>query len=144
MVWILHANLESKISAPRAGHLFCAVEEQRACGQEDRPIETERETTSVSKKTIFATDTRNAVNLKCAIQHLADGVGRQLRQEGFAGTTIKLQWNDFTTLTRQVTPTLATNHDHDIYAAAIELFERTWIVNKTVRLIKSARNLFQS
>ena len=39
---------------------------------------------------------------------------------------IKLRWADFTTLTRQVTLEQPTNLDDDIYAAALQLFEKTW------------------
>lgn len=110
---------------------------QRARGLDERPVESDGETKSVSKETTFVKDIRDAVTLKRTLRHLADGVGRQLRQEGLSGTTvrIKLRWADFTTLTRQITLPQTTSHDEEIFEAATELFNKTWIAGRPVRLI---------
>jgi len=97
-------------------------------GIDTRLVETESETKSVSKETTFTEDLRDAEILKRTLRGLSDGVGRQLRKNGLSGTTvkIKLRWSDFTTLTRQITLPHPTQHDNEIYEAALELFSRTW------------------
>jgi DNA polymerase-4 len=110
---------------------------QRARGIDDGAVEPVSETKSVSKETTFTRDVRDSEMLKRTLRQLSDGVGRQLRKEGLSGKTvkIKLRWADFTTLTRQITLHAPTQHDDKIYAAALELFEKTWIKNKPVRLL---------
>jgi DNA polymerase-4 len=48
---------------------------------------------------------------------------------------IKLRWSDFTTLTRQVSFTQPIDQDDEIFAAALDLFNKTWIRGRHVRLI---------
>jgi len=110
---------------------------QRARGMDDSPVTPESETKSVSKETTFSRDVRDAETLKRTLRSLSDGVGRRLRKDGLSGTTVKLKlrWVDFTTLTRQLTLRAPTQHDDEIYAAALELFEKTWTAGKPVRLI---------
>ena len=110
---------------------------QRAKGIDTRPVESEGETKSVSKETTFNVDLREAETLKRTLRSLSDGVGRQLRKNGLSGTTvkIKLRWSDFTTLTRQVTLPHPTQHDHEIYEAALELFMKAWTQGRAVRLL---------
>lgn len=110
---------------------------QRARGIDDGAVQPVSETKSVSKETTFTRDERDADILKRTLRQLSDGVGRQLRKDGLSGKTvkIKLRWADFTTLTRQITLHAPTQHDDKIYAAALELFEKTWIKNRPVRLL---------
>ncbi len=110
---------------------------QHARGIDERPVETESETKSVSKETTFNKDERDAETLRRTLRALCDGVGRRLRRDGLSGTTIKLKlrWSDFTTLTRQVTLPGPTQHDNEIYAAALGLLEKTWTNGRPVRLI---------
>jgi len=110
---------------------------QRARGQDDRPVETERETKSISKETTFSRDVADGAALRATLRELADGVGWQVRQEELAGRTItlKLRWTDFTTLTRQVTLRDPTDQDDAIFAAARALFDQTWPPGRAVRLI---------
>jgi DNA polymerase IV len=110
---------------------------QRAQGLDDRSVETETETKSISKETTFARDVRDGIVLKRHLRQLAEAVGRRLRQEGLQITTIKLKlrWSDFTTITRQTTLLQATDHDVDIVQAADELFDRVWMNGQAVRLI---------
>jgi len=109
----------------------------RARGIDDRPLETSRETKSISQETTFARDIRDEHTLKRTLMRLSEGVGRRLRREGLAGTTvkIKLRWEDFTTLTRQVTLPQPSNLDHEIYAAALDLFNSNWPPGRPVRLL---------
>ncbi len=110
---------------------------RQARGEDDREVETAHETHSISQETTFDRDVRDLTALKRTLRHLTDGVGRSVRKEGLAGTTvkIKLRWSDFTTLTRQVTLPSPTDQDDELYAAAEKLFLQHWPPGKPVRLI---------
>ena len=110
---------------------------QRAQGLDFRPVQAEGEAKSISKEVTFAQDVADEAELKLTLRRLADGVGRQARKSGLAGVTVKLKlrWVDFSTLSRQVTLDAATDLDGEIYQAAHELFEQTWLPGRPVRLI---------
>ncbi len=110
---------------------------RRAQGMDHRPVLTEYEAKSISKEVTFPRDVADEAELKLTLRRLADGVGRQARLAGLAGTTIKLKlrWSDFTTLSRQLTLDQPTDRDRQLYDSAAELFEQTWIVGAPVRLI---------
>jgi len=110
---------------------------RRAQGIDERPIVTERETKSVSKETTFSRDERDPAVLIKTLRKLADQVGARLRDKELSGRTvvIKLRWSDFTTITRQSTLSEPTNHDDDIYAAALTLLEQYWPRGRPVRLL---------
>ncbi len=110
---------------------------RHARGIDDRPVEPERETKSISKEITFSRDVTDGVLLERTLRQLADGVGRQARKSKLSGTTVKLKlrWFDFTTLTRQITLDHPVDEDDAIFEAARELFRRFWPVGKPVRLI---------
>ncbi len=98
---------------------------------------TEHETKSISQEVTFAKDVTDGPSLHETLRRQSEQVGYHLRRKGLSGTTVKLKlrWADFTTLTRQVTLEQPTNLDDDIYAAALQLFEKHWPPGKRVRLI---------
>lgn len=110
---------------------------QRARGIDDRALETSHETKSISQETTFSKDISNADALVRTLRNLSEGVGRRLRKENLCGTTvkIKLRWQDFTTLTRQVTLSQPTDQDVEIFEAALKLFEANWRKGQPLRLI---------
>lgn len=110
---------------------------RRARGLDDRPVVTEYEAKSLSRETTFAQDVTDGAALRRTLRHLAESVGRRLRRAQVRGTTVKLKlrWDDFTTLTRQVTLPEPTDQDNAIYTAAQQLFEQAWPKGKPVRLI---------
>lgn len=110
---------------------------RRAQGIDFRPVLTEHEAKSISKEVTFAADIAEEAELKLTLRRLSDGVGRQARKAGLAGTTIKLKlrWTDFTTLSRQATLDNPTDLDSEIYRSAAQLFDHVWVKGKPVRLI---------
>jgi len=118
----------------------------RAKGLDNRSVETEQEAKSISQETTFSKDVTDQVALHRTLRQQAEGVGRRLRQHKLSGTTvkIKIRWADFTTLTRQVTLNRPTNLDNEIFAAALELFEKTWPAGKRVRLLGVGVSGFES
>ncbi len=109
---------------------------QRARGEDARPVSVEHEAKSVSHETTFERDVIDRELLCRTLRHLAEGVGRRLRQAGLQGNTIRLKvrWADFTTITRQVSLERPTNLDVEISEAVNALFDKTWSGNP-VRLI---------
>ncbi len=119
---------------------------RRACGVDERPVETEHEVKSISSETTFSRDERDAAVLARVLRQLSDDVGRRVRRAGLSGTTIKikLRWEDFTTLTRQTTLDHTTDQDDEIYVAAMVLFEQYWPARTPVRLIGVGLSGFQT
>lgn len=119
---------------------------RRARGIDDRPVETERETKSISSETTFVHDVRDEALLKRTLRQLCEDVGRRVRKADLHGKTvfIKLRWSDFTTLTRQVTLAQPVNSDEAIYAAAVALFDKVWARRRLVRLIGVGLSGFDS
>jgi DNA polymerase IV len=109
----------------------------RARGIDSRPIVTHRDAKSISKETTFAHDVGDGAALRQELAALSQGVGRQLREEGLCGSTVKLKlrWPDFTTLTRQATLRQPTDRDEAICALSIGLFEAVWGSGRPVRLL---------
>jgi DNA polymerase-4 len=111
--------------------------EKSARGINDSPIHTSHELKSVSNETTFAKDISDVQTLYETLHWLAESVGRRLRKHDLKGNTIKLKlrWHDFTTLTRQATLPAPTSDDREIYSAVKELFNKTWVKGKPVRLL---------
>jgi DNA polymerase-4 len=110
---------------------------RHAKGQDERPVVTERAAKSISQETTFARDLRDDKTLEATLKELSAQVGKNLRHEHLAGTTIKLKirWPDFTTLTRQITIPSPTDQDDEIYETALGLLRRIRETGQYVRLI---------
>ena len=110
---------------------------RHARGIDDRPITTERETKSISQEITFSRDVRDEKTLQKTLKEQSAEVGKQLRKNNLAGTTVKLKirWHDFTTLTRQITLSTPTNLDEEIGDAALNLLRAARKSNEAVRLI---------
>ena len=110
---------------------------RHAKGIDNRPIETERETKSISQEITFSRDVRDDKVLEKTLQEQSKEVARQLRKNELAGSTIKLKirWPDFTTLTRQTTLSHRTDQEEEIAKAALDLMKSVRKPNQAVRLI---------
>jgi DNA polymerase-4 len=75
--------------------------------------------------------------LESTLKELSVQVGKNLRHEALAGTTVKLKlrWPDFTTLTRQTTLPAPTDLEDEIYQTALGLLHRVREKGQFVRLI---------
>ena len=110
---------------------------RHAKGIDNRPVETERETKSISQEITFSRDVRDDKTLEKTVREQSDEVARQLRKNELAGSTIKLKirWPDFTTLTRQITLNHRTDLAEEIADAALKLMKSVRKPNQYVRLI---------
>jgi DNA polymerase IV len=109
----------------------------RAQGIDDRPVVTEREQKSISQETTFTRDVGDEAELLRTLHGLALGVARDLRRSGLCASTVKLKlrWTDFTTPTRQMSLSQASDDGEQIYAVARQLLVRLWQPGEKVRLI---------
>jgi DNA polymerase-4 len=109
----------------------------RAQGIDNREVETDRETKSISQETTFAVDVRDHAHLRRTVHEQAEQVSRRLRREKLAGVTIKLKlrWSDFTTLTRQTTLDHPTDRADEIGRVAEHLLAEHHPPERSVRLI---------
>lgn len=110
---------------------------RHAQGIDNRSVEPERETKSISKETTFIRDVNDPDELRRVLRKLAEGVGSRLRKNVLSGSTVKLKlrYEDFTTITRQTTLPRPTHDDRLITETALDLFEKHWRKNEPVRLI---------
>jgi len=110
---------------------------RHAKGMDDRPIETERETKSISQENTFVRDIRDDKLLQKYLREMSAEVAKQLRKNNLAGRTVKLKlrWPDFTTLTRQTTLNNPTDQEEEIAQAALDLLKAVRKPNQAVRLL---------
>ena len=110
---------------------------KHARGQDERPVVTERDIKSVSQEVTFSRDVRDDKSIEKTLTDLSAQVGRRLRKNELAGTTVKLKirWPDFTTLTRQVTLPNTTNQEEEIAKIVLGLLKKIRKSGQAVRLI---------
>jgi DNA polymerase-4 len=94
-------------------------------GLDTRTVDTQRVDKSVGHEETFHRDIHDATVLRSEFRRLADRVGRRLRKQGWAASTIsiKVRFSDFTTITRSQTLPEPTAVGQRIGDAALELFE---------------------
>ncbi|NLY29951.1 MAG: DNA polymerase IV [Firmicutes bacterium] len=109
---------------------------QLARGIDHRAVEPESETKSLGRETTFAEDIAAISKLRQVLADLAAEVGYRLRQhELWARTiTLKLRYDDFTTITRSTSLPEPVNNDDDIFNTAHRLLVDN-IGRRPVRLL---------
>jgi DNA polymerase IV len=108
-----------------------------AHGDDPRPVTPHRETKSVSSETTYAEDLRDFARIRSEINALATEVAEALRRKRLVArtVTIKVRYDDFTTVTRSHTAFGATNAERSIATRARILLERTDAARRPVRLL---------
>lgn len=106
-------------------------------GIDDGPVETRRETKSISREVTFSKDLRDFHDLRDTLYELSESVATRLQRKHLGGTTvrIKVRWADFSTLTRQISLDHPSNQADEIFEAGLQLFRHTWTKGKSVRLL---------
>ncbi len=123
--------LRRALGQAQAEHL-----QQLANGVDQRPVVLGEDAKSMGHEHTFPVDVAGLDEVEAVLLHLAEKVGRRLRQDGMSGKTValKLRYHDFTTITRHATLKEATNLDREIYQAARELLRKAYN-GQLVRLI---------
>ncbi|HXI03393.1 MAG TPA: DNA polymerase IV [Candidatus Saccharimonadales bacterium] len=126
-------RLVSRLGAGLADHLI-----DLAHGRDDRPVVPSREAKSISEERTYARDLRDTEAMGREMLARAEGVARQLRDDGLHGWTVhlKVRTGDFTTWTRALTLPAPTHLTGEIHRAALSLFrERIDLRGRGVRLL---------
>jgi DNA polymerase IV len=119
---------------------------QLAQGIDDRPVVADYEVKSSGSENTFATDLRDIAEIREEIESMARGIARWLaKRDLYARTvTIKVRYNDFTTITRSHTEPACRDEDA-IVRRAIALLERTEAGRRPIRLLGvSVHNLSET
>jgi DNA polymerase-4 len=130
---VSEASLREVLGTTGAGHL-----RELARGQDDRPVEPDRDAKSISEERTYATDLTDPDAIDRALLQRAEGVARELRREKLVARTVhlKIRAGDFTTWTRTHTLPAPTDLAEVIVAAARELFlQRIDLAGRGVRLL---------
>jgi DNA polymerase-4 len=108
-----------------------------ALGDDNREVETDEETKSISSENTFDQDTADLDQIKRSLLEQAEEVGERLRREKLAARTVqlKLRYADFKTLTRRKTLPKPTQDGMIMYQVAERLLEAEGIQGKRIRLI---------
>ncbi len=108
-----------------------------AGGWFDSEIGEREQPKSISHEHTFDTDTRDPDRIDSTIAHLAEKVGRRLREHGLYARTLqlKLRYSDFSTITRAHTLPAPTQIDIDLVENARKLVRDNWDRKRTIRLL---------
>ncbi len=108
-----------------------------AGGWFDAEIGAREDPKSVSHEHTFFEDSHDAGMLESTLAHLAEKVGRRLREYGVHARTVqlKLRYEDFTTITRAHSLSDATQLDIDLIETSRKLFRDNWKAGQKVRLL---------
>jgi DNA polymerase IV len=111
------------------GHRYSEWLYQAARGLDDRPVTTSSEPKSISRETTFERDLHvktDRAKLSEVFTRLCVQVAGDLRRKGYVGKTIgiKLRYDDFKTLTRDLSLPIATDDADEIRRAAGECLKR--------------------
>jgi DNA polymerase-4 len=92
---------------------------------------------SISHEHTFGEDTRDAEQVESTLAHLAERVGRRLREHGLYARTvqIKLRYSDFTTLTRAHSLAAPTQLDIDLVEESRRLLRAHQDRARAIRLL---------
>jgi DNA polymerase-4 len=124
--------------ASLVGGNFAAHVDALAHGVDDRVVDADRRSKSISEERTYEEDLRDPDTIDRALLERSEGVARSLRHEGLKGRTVhlKVRTGDFTTITRALTLEAPTDLTETIVAAARALYrERVRLGGQGVRLL---------
>jgi DNA polymerase-4 len=116
---------------------YAQVLRRRAFGEDDRPVEAERERKSISAEHTFAADTADRPTLRSALREMAEEVAESLHRHrrGALTVLVKVRYSDFTTLTRQIRLEDPVHSAREIYRIGCHLLAVHDLVRKPLRLL---------
>jgi DNA polymerase-4 len=106
-------------------------------GIDDRPVETHRERKSLGTENTYAEDLTDFTAMEDEVSRMADELAGSLARTGLAGCTVtlKVRYEDFTTVTRSRTYAVPVFDRATIAACALDLLRRTEAPKRPVRLL---------
>jgi DNA polymerase-4 len=108
-----------------------------AFGQDDRPLELGDEIKSISSEETFERDTLDRARLRQCLWSQAGEIAAKLQRKRLLAQTVqvKIRYQNFETLTRQITIEDALNEARSIYRLACFLMARHRLVQRPIRLL---------
>lgn len=108
-----------------------------ARGEDDRPVVPDRIRKSIGKENTFEWDLTARGQIMGALEELAAGVARLMAEEEAAArtVTVKVRYDDFSTVTRSLTPSRLIRSEQDLSSCLPALLERTEVLSRPVRLL---------
>jgi DNA polymerase-4 len=108
-----------------------------AMGEDDRALELDEITKSISSETTFLRDTEDRPILKATLRDQAAEIAAELRQKHLMAKTVqvRVRYGDFTTLTRQVTLEEPIGEAKEIYRLGCYLLASHKLVIRPLRLL---------
>ena len=110
---------------------------ERARGIDNSPVAPFGAPKSIGHEHTFEQDTQLRSQIEATLLDLAESVASRLRHHELAAGALqlKLRYEGFETLTRQIPLGHQTRHSEPLYAAAVMLLRRTLVTGRGVRLI---------
>lgn len=109
----------------------------RVLGRDQEPVQTRRESKSVSNETTFSTDVNDQDRLHGELSRLTKRLAGHLEAKDLQGktVTVKLRLSDFTTFTRQATLPTSTRSESTIMELAWRLLSNEMTPGRSFRLL---------
>jgi len=125
-------TLERRLGATLGRHL-----RQLAGGIDDRPVAEVGTTKSISVEVTYDVDIEGIERIESELLRHSERVSDRLRKAGLVGRTVtlKVRFDDFTTVSRSRTLDSPTSVARDIYRTARELLKRSEVGERPVRLL---------
>jgi DNA polymerase-4 len=111
--------------------------QQLAAGIDERPVVADRETKSCGTESTFERDLTDIAVIRAEVDQMARGDASWLERRSLLcrTVTIKVRYDDFTTVTRSHTKSPASRDADDIAVRAVGLLDRTEAGSRPVRLL---------
>jgi len=108
-----------------------------ARAEDPRTVETGISAKSISVEQTYETDLVGGELLERELLRMTDRLARRLRRAKMAAhtVTLKVRFEDFTTITRSHTETIPIETGRDLHAVSLSLLERAAVGNRPVRLL---------
>ncbi len=126
------ATLEARVGSALGSHLA-----RLARGEDDRPVEPGGGARSISVEQTYEQDLVGADTVGRELLRHAERLSIRLRRAGYGArtVTVKVRFDDFTTITRSHTSPVPIDTSHDLARAARDLLLRAEIGRRPVRLL---------
>jgi len=110
---------------------------QYALGEDDRPLDLNETTKSISSETTFLQDTEDRPVLRATLREQAAEIAAELTQKHLMAKTVqvRVRYGDFTTLTRQITLEEPVGEAKAIYRLGCHLLAWHKLVTRPLRLL---------
>jgi DNA polymerase-4 len=116
---------------------FGSTLKQFSFGEDDRILETDSETKSISSEETFDHDTADKRLLRDCLREQAAEISSELKKKSLGAHTVqvKIRYRDFTTLTRQITVEEPISETDEIFRLGCFLLAREKLANRPLRLL---------